>query len=332
VEETLSSLKRKRAAQASPTEPDANGKRPHIEAPVTPPPEPPTKVNGDAEPTCAVSAPVHAPYVEVDEDPEPPALIPEPAPAPAAKVDEAPGPEEASSSRPVRRAAGKKRGSATKRTTTAHGPAAPRPPPRPRRAAADMGPAPFAGLTRPAIEDLTAKHTERNNVYYYAVLEQELVRRAGARPESPGMKVRTIAQRLAEEAERGRGERAARRARRSGESDFGGDEDGEEEDALPALRLDKHVRGAGEDEDYETPVRKKAQAQRGVRWDRALFAITYLDEIEVQEHRAAEPGPQARRCLASRAKVATKALWHGPSADPLLRRNSRWTIWGTCWQ
>jgi hypothetical protein len=189
----------------------------------------------------------------------------------------------------------------------------PRPPPRHRRSTVDN--MLFGGMTRTAIEALSQKHTDHNSTYYYAVLETELVKRPGNRPESPGMKIRTIAQRQAEEAERGRSERAERRARRSGDDM---EDDDMEDDVLPALDITplEHVIGAGEDEPFKTPPKSESATKRarldneenqpckkGVRWSKGLFTVTYLDEIEVKERKALREGFQGAGCLAPRAKV-----------------------------
>jgi hypothetical protein len=184
----------------------------------------------------------------------------------------------------------------------------------------------FDGMSDLALKSLTFTNTKRNQ-RYYASLETEIVRRNGNRPESPGMKIKSVAQREADE----RAERAARRARRgggSGASDTAEAEDLEEPgdismdgpvDLLPELM--KHRRGAGEEEDYLTPVRGEPAAKRarfasvantdterrGVRWDRALFTEAWLDEVI--------PNPKSLKkaagkgCLTPAAKVCSSHLY-----------------------
>lgn len=173
------------------------------------------------------------------------------------------------------------------------------------------------GLTNVALQALTLKNTERNQ-HYYATLETHIVRRDGNRPESPGMKVRTIAQRLQDEKEQGRAVRAERRARRSSGSAYEeGDSwvedsimDDDEEEVKPEEV--KHRRGAGEVEDYETPVKplpglfgagmENGQVRKGIKWDKMLFTEVYIDEILPQPPKPA-PLNGRKGCLTHRAKV-----------------------------
>ncbi|EEB87626.1 hypothetical protein MPER_14969, partial [Moniliophthora perniciosa FA553] len=88
----------------------------------------------------------------------------------------------------------------------------------------------------------------------------------GPRPESPGIKAKTISQKEQEEKEKEQKARAERRARRNekklgedmtnGGDNANSDEDKEDDawdpiENSPSAR--RHARGAGEDEDYETP-------------------------------------------------------------------------------
>lgn len=105
------------------------------------------------------------------------------------------------------------------------------------------------------LSTLTKLNTARNEVYF-CTLDRNVVKKDGPRPPSPN-KVRTIAEREEEERKLGREARAKRR----GKGNSGGESSGQEDtdgqplslaDLLPPL---KHIRGAGEDEDYQTPAR-----------------------------------------------------------------------------
>ena len=144
------------------------------------------------------------------------------------------------------------------------------------------------------------------------------------------VKIKTIAQRQLEEQTEQRTERAKRRARRSGEalgesdlemddSDNGGgnSSDVDELPSWPEERV-RHTRGAGEDEDYETPNRafkrmKLTEAgleevemddgKRRVKWDRGLFTTVYLDEVVLGARQVVKEHRILKGCLAPTAKV-----------------------------
>lgn len=102
---------------------------------------------------------------------------------------------------------------------------------------------------------ITKLNTARNEVYY-CTLDRNIVKKDGPRPESPS-KVRTIAEREEEEKKLGREARATRRGTGTRSGDCSSDPEGGERphslaELLPPL---KHVRGAGEEEDYQTPAR-----------------------------------------------------------------------------
>jgi len=61
-----------------------------------------------------------------------------------------------------------------------------------------------------ALKALTFSNTTKNQ-QYFAQVETEVIRKLGARPESPTTKVRTIMERQREEKGKERKERAARR-------------------------------------------------------------------------------------------------------------------------
>ncbi|EAU88558.2 hypothetical protein CC1G_04264 [Coprinopsis cinerea okayama7 len=182
----------------------------------------------------------------------------------------------------------------------------------------------YSEMSATALKSLTAANTVRNQAYLSVKLETAIIRKDGARPESPAVKIKTIAQREEEEKQKLKMERAQRYARRSGGSIPGSSdvEPDSEDDALPgASSMDvspaRHQRGAGEDEDYETPHRafkrmrltengveeEEEEEKRRVKWDRRLFSVTFLDEIKL----GSRPYPkkittQLKGCLAPAAK------------------------------
>jgi hypothetical protein len=189
----------------------------------------------------------------------------------------------------------------------------------------------FSGMTAVALKALTSSNTMRNQQYLVARLETEVVRVEGARPESPGIKVRTISQKQFEEKQKGRQERAERRARRSEEGPVETDGLSEPEDYSGYLNADegtpekrdedgqllRHRRGPGDEEDYETPDRsdsaekrmrfgeseEEMRVKKRVKWDRGLSKTVYLDELRPGER--PRPGEIATKkgCLAPTAKV-----------------------------
>lgn len=132
-----------------------------------------------------------------------------------------------------------------------------------------------------ALKTLTNNNTARNQSYY-AQLETQIIRKAGDRPESPTMKLRTISEKQKEEQGKMRAERARRRGLlgSSGmEIDSAVTMDVDEEGNTLEQPL-KHRRGPGDDEDYTTPERPVAGKR--VKWDKGLETAVYLDEIDVQ--------------------------------------------------
>ncbi|KAF5381007.1 hypothetical protein D9615_003934 [Tricholomella constricta] len=186
----------------------------------------------------------------------------------------------------------------------------------------------FMGMSATALKALTTSNTVRNQRYLAAKLETEVIRKEGARPESPAVKIRTISQRQQDEKGKQRKERAQRRARRSedgtgyqsdemdgrgdGHSDSGADSD--EENSSPAPQ--RHKRGPGDEDDYQTPVRKlkrlklgvdigddSREKERRVKWDRGLFTTIYLDEVKLGTRRLSKENIATKGCLAPTAKA-----------------------------
>ena len=71
----------------------------------------------------------------------------------------------------------------------------------------------YSEMSATALKQLTMTNTVRNQHYLSARLETEVIKKDGARPESPMVKIKTIAQRQLEEQTEQRTERAKRRAR-----------------------------------------------------------------------------------------------------------------------
>ena len=191
----------------------------------------------------------------------------------------------------------------------------------------------FSGMSLTALKDLTISNTVRNQRYLAAKLETEVVRREGVRPESPAVKVRTVVQKQQEEKDKQRAERANRRARRSGEigssdiegfSDAGYSSPCEDANMADGTKpLPRHQRGAGEDDDYETPERhhrhKKRtrlfddvdimetsgsiEPKRRVKWDRGLFTTVYIDEVKLGSRETLKENRSLKGILAPTAKV-----------------------------
>lgn len=229
------------------------------------------------------------------------------------------------------------------------------PPPRPssrRKPPAFHSDDIFSGMSLTALKDLTISNTVRNQRYLAAKLETEVVRREGVRPDSPAVKVRTMVQKQQEEKDRQRAERANRRARRSGDmgssdiegffSDAGYSSPCEDINmADGAEPLPKHQRGAGEDDDYETPERhhrhkkrtrlfddidimdtsesESTEPKRRVKWDRGLFTTVYIDEVKLGSRETLKENRSLKGILAPTAKaLRLDTLGNLPHADSPL--------------
>ncbi|KAJ8078756.1 hypothetical protein PM082_013039 [Marasmius tenuissimus] len=220
--------------------------------------------------------------------------------------------------------------------------------PRRRKPPVIQGTGPFSGMTVGDLRQLTSTNTTRNQQYMTALLETEVIRREGPRPESPGIRAKTVSQKEEEEKEREKNARAERRAnrskRRSSEhmddntedsekAEPDEDEDDEAWDQLnssPSVR--RHRRGAGEDEEYVTPKRPKklkidengdtemesedAEEKKRVKWDQGLFTEVFLDDIQPRSRQGV--GIAAKGCLAVTAKaLQLDDLGNIPAASPL---------------
>ena len=185
----------------------------------------------------------------------------------------------------------------------------------------------FAGMSAVALRALTSSNTLKNQKYMAAKLETEVVRKPGARPESPAVKIKPILQRQRESKGKERGDRADRRARRHDgrieegqsdtdrQSDVGDssavdfDSDWDDQSSSPLRK--RHKRAPGDEEDHETPLRPRtgnenedeAAEKRRVKWDRGLFTTIYLDEVTVGIRRPPKENIATKGCLAAAAKV-----------------------------
>lgn len=176
----------------------------------------------------------------------------------------------------------------------------------------------FSGMSMNALKTLTANNTVRNQHYVVAMLETEIVRKEGVRPESPVVKVKTTVQRQQEEKARQREERAARRAKRHGDDSLEDEENintGYESPTpsndLRGLHLEnapfKHKRGAGDEEDYETPLKNiDGEVKRRVKWDRGLYTEVFLDEVVLGSKAPPKENLTGKGCLTASAKVGFK--------------------------
>lgn len=189
----------------------------------------------------------------------------------------------------------------------------------------------FGGLSAVALKTMTSTNTTRNQQYLTAMIEIEIIKRHGTRPETPAMKVKTIAERQEDEKERQKKERAKRRARRGGdvgedtEADVTTDSGSVEPDAsfsniTTELEMGSDSegwaggfrKGAGDEDDYQISLEDTSsgdtealgKAKRGVHWDRGLYKSIYLDEIILGTRQPLmEFPPDTKECLAPHCKV-----------------------------
>ena len=202
--------------------------------------------------------------------------------------------------------------------------------PRRRRAAETSGEGTFSSMSALALKALTTTNTAKNQHNLVAVLETEIVRKPGNRPESPTTRVKTIEEKRKLEQDQGRKERAERRARRSSDLREDSSLTSDDEESLP-LGPDgqptRHRRGPGDEEDYESPERIERPGKRvrihetgepgedvaakNVRWDRGLYTTVYFDDVPLQSRASEQPQAPAtstRGALAGSAKVTARIL------------------------
>lgn len=149
-------------------------------------------------------------------------------------------------------------------------------------------------------------------------LQTKIVRKDGVRPESPLIKLKTVAQREKEDKEEERRQRAERRAKRaSGDNIDDGSDPGESLSEDPFRSNDDspllgYKRGAGEDEDYFSPIcpSKKSRTddnndkeKKRVKWDRGLATSIFLDEVHPKPYTRPKDDAIKKGCLAPSAKA-----------------------------
>jgi hypothetical protein len=181
-----------------------------------------------------------------------------------------------------------------------------------------------------ALKALTTTNTAKNQHNLVAVLEKEIIRKPGNRPESPTTRVKTIEEKRKLEQEQGRRERAERRARRGSDPREDSSLTSDDEESLPLApdgRPTRHRLGPGDEEDYESPERigrpgERARihetrepgeevAVKSVRWDRGLYTTIYFDDLPLQSHASEKPQApvtSTRGALAGSAKVTVHIL------------------------
>lgn len=169
-----------------------------------------------------------------------------------------------------------------------------------------------------SLRNLTTSNTLRNQHYVCSKVETKVVLKEGKRPASPTTKVKTILEKKKEGQEKSRGERAARRVEKLAATN---DQDQEMVDSTdPAMR--KHPRGAGDEEDYETPVKpvrdmdidedqEESRKRKRVKWDKDLLQRFELDETNMEGIRKAAELAKARMVTKSciPTQVSMPFLW-----------------------
>jgi hypothetical protein len=197
-----------------------------------------------------------------------------------------------------------------------------RPPPARRKPQSRTEGDCFMGMSATALKALTASNTTKNQ-QTMAMLATEVIRKEGLRPESPTVKARTILQKQRDERDIRRRGRAQRRAQMSEEGFGGSDMEGhaERDDRVSlGARADrdenepqKHRRGPGDEEDYETPQRiieplrlegvdRTVKPVKQVKWHRGLSTAAYLDEVDPQP-KSLPKNVVVQGCLAPTSKV-----------------------------
>lgn len=168
------------------------------------------------------------------------------------------------------------------------------------------------------LQALTDANTLRNQTCV-ADLQRKVVRRPGPRPASPTSKVRTIMDKSREERSKEREARAERRRRRDLGSNVSASSEGDYMDtdvpSSPAPDMQatetspptKHVRGPGDEEDYETPERQPKASRidpsklaKTVKWDRGLaktISEWAANEAASEGHEKESAEPVGKGCL-----------------------------------
>lgn len=188
----------------------------------------------------------------------------------------------------------------------------------------------------------------RNEVYFCAIT-RTVVRRDGPRPPSPTSKIRTVADREEEDRRISREERARRRDRTKS-----GDDTDDEMGEVEPLVFTKHLRGPGDEEDYETPAKSGKRARKSsavsspgtkgvrrkrsrpdvsgkmVRWDKGLVILS-----DKGETRGSSDGGDGslKSCIKEEKKMDLDHLGNVPNAQQSLTdlKRSRITVAVICY-
>ncbi|KAF4576553.1 hypothetical protein EYR36_000848 [Pleurotus pulmonarius] len=181
----------------------------------------------------------------------------------------------------------------------------------------------FAGLSTVALRTLTTNNTARNQEYLTVKLETQVIRKEGSRPESPVVKIKTIAERQQEL----RGHQREQRALRRRAHRIGSPMD-ESDDSLPVITTPAEGTGSPEDCNYsendsdtgDRPVKRtKGAEDRRVRWRRSLTKFVNLDDIQPGTRSRSQSNALGKGGLASKAKtVELDALGNLPGAKTPL--------------
>jgi len=179
-----------------------------------------------------------------------------------------------------------------------------------------------------SLRNLTTSNTLRNQHYVCSKVETKVILKEGKRPASPTTKVKTILEKKKEERDRSREERAARR---TGNQIKAGGQDQEMTDSAEKTGSRKHPRGAGENEDYETPTKPErvdvdmegsgTRKRKRVKWDKDLLQRFELDETNLDGIREGAELARARTvkksCLATQVCLVHFRI-DGIASQPLI--------------
>ncbi|BEI84282.1 hypothetical protein CcaverHIS002_0408860 [Cutaneotrichosporon cavernicola] len=204
----------------------------------------------------------------------------------------------------------------------------------PKRSKAAPAESIVPGMSERTLRTVTTRNTNRNEVYL-CTIDRKVVHVQGDRPPSPTSKIRTIAERDAEEQKEGREARAKRRARASmGESED--DEEAADDEGPIIERAVLGRRAPGDVEEYMTPARpaKRAKIKNGstsstsdskrnskrVRWDEGLLVIRGgLRDVQ-PTHRS----PPSKSCVTPKARYELDE--HGNAVNRPTEKLKRTTI------
>ncbi|KAG8821400.1 hypothetical protein FRC17_009843 [Serendipita sp. 399] len=202
--------------------------------------------------------------------------------------------------------------------------------PSPPRGAKGRG---RAGVARPmmlpldptSLRHLTNSNTLRNQQYVCSTVQTKIIMKEGNRPASPTTRVKTLLEKKKEQKDKSREERAARR-----DANYPQGADQEMEDGTADDNKRKHPRAAGDDEDYETPIKIQREPdgmevdegedrmnKKRVQWKLDLLQRFELDAANLDGIKkgaeAAKQRTTQRSCFTT--KVILDPLGNVPDAD-----------------